>query len=133
MLLRQLLVLRLAALPLPGQIIPWEMDLSIPAVVMEVGIVKPACAVRLMGKKRIDLVPSFRRADRYLGTVARLLTTVALGVRATLVNAQGATSTSVMLDTVDTFSVVLCIECLEMTTLLKQVSRLPDRDNPHAV
>jgi len=95
------------------------MDLSIPAAAMEVRIVKPACAVRLMGNIPIGLTLPCLHADWYIGIAAHLMTTVAPGVKAPMVNAQEATSTSVMLDTVDTFSVVLCIECLEMTFLTK--------------
>lgn len=91
------------------------MDLSIPAAATGVEIVEPACVARLSGKIRIHWVLSFSRADWNVGTVAHLLTTAALGVKTTMVNAQGATSTSVTLDTVDTFSEVLCIEYLKVT------------------
>jgi len=91
------------------------MDLSIPAAAMEVEIVRPACAVQLMGKLCISSILSLHHADSYIGTVAHLTTTVVPDVKASLVNAQGAPSAIFMLDAMDTFSVVLCIEYLETT------------------
>jgi len=95
------------------------MDLSIPAAAMEARIVKPACAVRLMGNIPVGLILPCLHTDWDIGTAAHLMTTVAPGVKAPMVNAQEATNTSVMLDTVDTISVVLCIECLGKTFLTK--------------
>lgn len=110
MLVQRLPSLRQAALLPLDQTTPWLTDLLILAVPMEVRIVRRACAVQLTGAISLNFGLSLQGADLLVDTVAHLLVIVALVVKACLVNARRARSTSVTRDVMAMSFVVSCIE-----------------------